>query len=132
MKTTIKNHLERFGYDYTDHGEILTVRMGFSLQVVIDLSDPEKVRLIDRLKGWNFLTGIIETNLKGAMIFNTIGLIAVALIFILLTGFVVDSAILIIIFTALMGYILLWSLFYLTKAENFKQKLNIWIKDHPE
>jgi len=132
VKTTIKNHLERFGYDYTDHGEILTVRMGFSLQVVIDLSDPEKVRLIDRLKGWNFLTGIIETNLKRAMIFNTIGLIAVALIFILLTGFVVDSAILIIIFTALMGYILLWSLFYLTKAENFKQKLNIWIKDHPE
>ncbi len=132
MKTMIQNHLERFGYDFTDHGKILIVRLGFSLHVVIDLSDPEKIRLIDRLKGWNFLTGIIETNLKGAMIFNTIGLIAIALIFILLTGYIVDSAILIIIFTALMGYILLWSLFYLTKAENFKQQLSIWIKEHPE
>jgi len=66
MKTMIQTHLEQFGYDYTDHGEMLTVRLGFSLHVVIDLSEPDKIRLIDRLKSWNCLTGIIETRLKGA------------------------------------------------------------------
>jgi hypothetical protein len=132
MKTRIKNHLERFGYDFNDHGEILSVRLGFSQHMVIDLSDPDKIRLIDRLKGWNFLTGIVETGLKGAMLYNTIGLIAIALIFIFLTGYVANTMVLALIFTAFVGYILLWSVFYLVKAESFRQQVCIWIKDHPE
>jgi len=127
MKTMIQTHLEQFGYDYTDHGEMLTVRL--SLHVVIDLSEPDKIRLIDRLKSWHFLTGIIETRLKGALVYNTIGLFVISLIFIFLAGYVSDPAILILVFTALVGYILLWTLFYLIKAETFKQQVRTWMKE---
>jgi hypothetical protein len=132
MKTTIKNYLERFGYNFNDHGEILSVRLGFSQYMMIDLSNTGKIKMVDRLKGWNFLTGIIETRLKGAMLYNTIGLMAIALIFIMLTGYVANTIILTLIFTALVGYMLLWSAFYLVKAESFRQQVSIWIKDHPE
>lgn len=126
-KETIQSNLERFGYDYIDHGQILAVRLGFSLHVNIDLSDPNKIELIERLKSWNFLTGIIETSIKGAILYNTIGSVVVALIFIFLSGYT-DPTILIIVFLALMGNILLWTLFYLTKAESFKQQVITWDK----
>ena len=126
-KETIKKQLNRFGYDHTDHGEILTVRLGFSLYGVIDLSDTEKIKVTERLTSWNPLTGIIETTLKGAMLYNTFGSLVIALLFIFLAGYV-EAAILIIVFLTLMGYILLWTLFYLIKTESFRLQVRSWTK----
>ena len=33
-------------------------------RIIIDFSDPEKIKITDRLVGWNFLTGLIEMSLK--------------------------------------------------------------------
>lgn len=127
-KEALKKNLERLSYNYTDHGEYLTVRLPFALQLIIDWSDPNKIQLKEQLTSWNFLTGIISTSLKGALLYNFIGFLVIALLFIWLSGYI-NPTILLIILLVFIGWILLWGIFYVTKAESLKQQIINWIKE---
>lgn len=126
-KETITSKLDKFGYAYIDYGQMLTVKLGYALRVTIDLSDPDKIRLKDHLASWNFLTGILEMRLSRALLYNWMGSIVIALLFIWLwLSFNFSGTLLIIIFMALMGWIVLWAIFYLIRAENFKREVRGW------
>ena len=127
-KNLILNNLSRFGYNYSDQGQWLEVKLDCSLQMIIDFSDPDKVIIKDRLKSWNFLTGSIQMSLKGSMIYNFIGVIICALGW---CYFVerINQFYLIISFLTLIFWIIYWTTFYLIKSESFKRQIIDWIRN---
>ena len=128
MKEIIKEKLERYGYNYTENKNLLDIKLGFSQHLIIDFSEKEKIKFNDKLKGWNFLTGIIEMSYKGAIIYQTIGLFMAIILLMFLS---ISSENLIIPFVfILVGvsvWVIIWSFYYLVKLENIKKQIIFWI-----
>jgi uncharacterized protein YacL len=130
MKEIIKEKLEKYGYNYTENKKILDIKLGFSQHLIIDFSEKEKIKFNDKLKGWNFLTGIIEMSYKGAIIYQTIGLFSAIILLMFLS---ISSENLIIPFVfILVGvsvWVIIWSFYYLIKLENIKKQIIFWIEN---
>ena len=118
----ILNALEKYGYNYIDKSEKIIVKLDYAQQIIIEVSNPDKVIIKDKLVGWNFLTGSIEMNIKNAMLYNFIGMVLFS--FILITWD--ESHIFGTFFLAYIGWVLLWTPFYHIKAESFKQQIVSW------
>jgi hypothetical protein len=126
----IKSKLEKYGYSYTEKNNELIVRLDFSQIVSLRFLDNGQIIIKDKLKAWNFLTGILNMSLKNAVIYQTIG-IFIAVGFLIFFGLSNPDLFLPFIFVllALLTSISIWTIYYLTKLEHFKNQIICWTKN---
>ena len=117
--------LNKFDYEFEKKNNKIIVKSDFAQRIIIDFSDPEKVKITDRLIGWNFLTGLIEMSIKNATLYNFIGAIIMTFLFVYL-DLEYGGLNLVFFFLAFIIWVLLWTIFYLVKAENLKRILTSW------
>ena len=117
--------LKRFDYRFDRKNNELIIKMDFSQTMIIDFSNSEKIIIKDKLVGWNFLTGLIEMSIKDATLYNFIGAMVITFLFFYL-DLRYDGVNLIFFFLAVIMWLLLWTIFYLVKAENLKRILISW------
>ena len=121
-KDQIINFLDRYDFNYSVYANHVTVNLDFAQKVMIDFSEPNKIKIKDKLTGWNFLTGLIAMSLKNAMIYNFIGGIIVGIL--LMSAQIQNSEINFIPFyLVFMLWVLLFSCYYLIKLESFKSQI---------
>ena len=120
-----KGLLKKFNYDFQKKDNTLIIKMDFSQKIIIDFSDPEKIKIKDKLGGWNFLTGLIEMSVKNAILYNFIGAMIMTFLFVYL-DIEYGGINLVFFFLAFIIWVLLWTMFYLVKAENLKRILISW------
>ena len=85
MREQVLAYLEKYKYQYEEHGRAVKVKLDLSQHVTITFSDDGKMCFEDQLVGWNFLTGFIPAKLKTALIVNSIfvaGLIVLTMLLI--------------------------------------------------
>lgn len=117
--------LKKFDYKFQKKNN--QIKMDFSQRTIIDFSDSQKIKIKDKLVGWNFLTGMIEMSIRNATLFNFIGAMVMTFLFVYL-DLEFGTTNLIFFFLAFIIWILLWTIFYLVKAENLKRILISWNK----
>lgn len=117
--------IEKFDYNFERKKNELIVKMNFSQRMIIDFSDSEKIKIKDKLVGWNFLTGLIEMSIKNATLYNFIGALVMTFLFVYL-DLEYSGINLIFFFLIFIIWVILWTMFYLVKAENLKQTLISW------
>jgi hypothetical protein len=117
--------LKRFDYRFERKNNELIIKMDFSQIMIIDFSDSEKIKIKDKLVEWNFLTGLIEMSIKNATLYNFIAAMVITFLFVFL-DYKSDKLNLIFFFLAVIIWMLLWTIFYLVKAENLKRILISW------
>ena len=66
----LERELNKFDYDYTYLKDKITIKIGLSHNVIIDLTKPDKIVITNQLEGWNFLTGSLRMSLKSAVVYN--------------------------------------------------------------
>ncbi|PQJ20608.1 hypothetical protein [Tenacibaculum sp. SG-28] len=117
--------LNKFDYKFEKKNNKIIVKLDFAQRIIIDFSDPKKIKITDRLVGWNFLTGLIEMSLKSATLIN---FIAVLITTFLLVYFDIKYSELNFMFFFLVAIFweLFWTIFYLVKMENMKGILTSW------
>jgi VIT1/CCC1 family predicted Fe2+/Mn2+ transporter len=117
--------LRKFDYTYEKTNDHIEVRLGHGLRVTANFSNSEKVVIKESLTTWNFLTGTLDMSLKSAIMYNFIG--SFILIGVFFFGFDQEDYITpTLIFLAMIFIVLLWSNYYLTKAEHMKHTLRRW------
>ncbi|WP_067144800.1 hypothetical protein [Pseudotamlana agarivorans] len=119
--------LQKFHYKFERKHDKLIVESDFSFRVIADFSNPNKIILSDRLFGWNFLTGLVEMSLKNAMIYNFIGGLILVLFYIYMPT-VFNHLTTKILCIGIFFWILIWTVYYLIKAESIKRTLTNWNK----
>lgn len=119
--------LKKFDYEFQRKNSELIIKMDFSQRMIIDCSDTEKIKFKDKLVGWNFLTGLIEMSIKNAILYNFIGAIIVTFLFVYL-DLEYSGLNLVFFYLTFIFWVLLWTIFYLIKAENLKRILISWNK----
>jgi hypothetical protein len=117
--------LKRFDYRFERKNNELIIKMDFSQIMIIDFSDSEKIKIKDKLVEWNFLTGLIEMSIKNATLYNFIAAMVITFLFVFL-DYKSDKINLMFFFLAVIIWLLLWTIFYLVKAENLKRILISW------
>ncbi len=123
-KEIIKQKLEKFDYEFYEKGNKLIVKLGFSLDIEVEFTDENKIEIKDKLKGWNFLTGMFEMSVRSSLILNTVFSLILALSFLytnLITENIYIGLITLFIFILCVFWILLWTTYFTIKAENFKR-----------
>ncbi len=131
MKELIKGKLKKYEYKYSENNNNLSINMGLSLFVIIEFNENGSINMTDKLKGWNLLTGLLSMSVKASMIYQSIG-IFIATFLLILMGNASDDLLIPFLFI-LVGssvWALLWSFFYLTKSENMKKQLVLWIEQN--
>lgn len=121
-KALISNYLEKFDYKYIEHEKSFIVKLDFSLQVIIDLRESDKIKISDQLKWNSFLTWPFSMSIKGSMTYNLIGFLVCTILFIFLVK-EFNPYTLTIIYLAAIFWNLNWLIYYLNKAENFKKQI---------
>ena len=115
--------LEKYDYKYVDKSEIIIVKLDYAQQIIIDLTNQDKVIIADKLVGWNFLTGAIQMSIKNAMLYNFIGLILFSFLLILQED---HSNTFIPFFLTFIAWVLMWTIFYHVKSESLKKQIVYW------
>lgn len=117
--------LKKFDYTFLRKNDKLIIKLDFSQRIIIDFTDPEKIKITDKLIGWNFLTGIIEMSIKNATLYTFVCTIIIALVFVYLDQFEgLNLAAFFLVFVIF--WVLFWFMYYLIKAENLKRILISW------
>jgi Flp pilus assembly protein TadB len=116
--------LKKFDYKYEKTNDQIEVRLGLGLEVTASFSETGKVILKESLTTWNFLTGTLDMSLKRAIIFNFVG--PVILIGLFTYTFSADYLLIVIIAFLTIFWVLLWSNYYIVRAEHMKQTLRRW------
>ncbi len=127
MKDLLLEKLAKYGYPYSENGNLITVKLGMSLVMDILIPESGKCILHDRLRSWNFLSGIIEMNIRQAIVFNTIGITLLTVVFIFIEVKTEASGLFFALILAA-TWIILWAGYFLTKSENFKSQVISWIE----
>lgn len=121
-KALISNYLEKFDYKYIEHEKVFIVKLDFSLQVIIDLRESDKIKISDQLQWNSLLTWPFSMSIKGSMIYNLIGFLVCTILFMFLVN-EFNPYTLIIIYLGAVFWNLNWLIYYLNKAENFKKQI---------
>lgn len=116
--------LKRFDYAYKRKSELLEIKLDLGLRITVNFSEAGKIKLKEELVTWNFLTGTLHMSLKRALVVNFIG--PAILIGIATFTYGRDHLLITIMFLLILFWSLLWSNYYLTKAEQMKQTLRRW------
>ena len=127
MKEVVIRNLEKFSFNYSEQNDKVLVQEDYSLQMLIDFSNPDKVKIDCRLKGFNWIIWPFELSLKGLMLYQVIGSTLAAILLILWSSYGMNSFILTMIFLFGMFLNLLWTIYYIVKAEFFKLQVLEWI-----
>ena len=117
--------LNKFDYKFERKNSKLIIKLDFAQRIIIDFSNPEKIKITDRLVGWNFLTGLIEMSIRNAMLYNFIGAIVMTFLFVYL-DLEYGGLNLVFFFLGFIIWVLLWTIFYLAKSDNIKQNIIRW------
>lgn len=64
--------LKKYDYKFQEEDHKIVVKLDFSHLVYLDFSENDKLKITDKLTGYNFLTGLISMSLKNAVIYNCI------------------------------------------------------------
>ncbi len=121
-KNIIIDYLTKYDFRYAVNSHKITVNLDFAQEVILDFSEPNKMKINDQLTGWNLLTGLIPMTLKHAIIYNFIVAVLVGILFVNLEGG--NSGLNFIPFyLSMLLWILLFSGYYLVKLENFKTQI---------
>lgn len=121
-KNIIIDYLTKYDFRYDVNSHKITVNLDFAQEVILDFSEPNKMKINDQLTGWNLLTGLIPMTLKHAIIYNFIVAVLVGILFVNLEGG--NSGLNFIPFyLSMLLWILLFSGYYLVKLENFKTQI---------
>lgn len=118
----IINFLEKFDYRYSVKNQVIEVKLDFSQKVMIDLSETTKIKISDKLVGWNFLTGLLVMSLKNAIIYNFIMSIISAFVLIYLQS-IISSINFIPFYFVFILWLLISIQYYVIKLENFKSRI---------
>lgn len=116
--------LHKFDYRFEKKDSTITIKLDFAQRIIVDFST-EKIKITDRLVGWNFLTGLIEMSIKNATLYNFIAAIVMTFLFVYL-DLEYGGMNLVFFFLGFIIWLLLWTIFYLVKSENIKQNLIRW------
>lgn len=119
---TAEDFLKKFDYNYERRDNALIVDMDFSQKVLVDFSNPENVVMINKLKGWNFLTGIFPSSIKNAIVLN---LIIGGICSLLISLY--DTKAGLFFFLGLLFWVLVWFTFYHSKFNKLQQFLTKWM-----
>lgn len=119
--------LNKFDYKFEKKNNQIIIKLDLAQRIIIDFSNPEKIKITDRLVGWNFLTGLIDMSIKNASIYNFIGALVLTIIIVYM-DLEYDGINLIFFFLTWTFWVILWTTFYLIQAENIKRTLMIWNK----
>ncbi len=127
----LKTKLKKYNYQVKEqYGEII-VKLDSSVQIKINETEDGRVIITDKLIGYNMLTGVWSMSFKRSIIFNTILAIFYMFLFIYITiGTEKDNTPIVGVFFLIFAYswIILWTIYYLIKIENFKTLLMSWDK----
>ena len=121
----ILNALDKYDYKYIHQNGIIIVKLDYAQQIIIDVTNPDKVIIKDKLVGWNFLTGSIQMNIKNAMLYNFVGLIFFSFLLILKYN---HAQFFTPFFFTFIAWVLMWTIFYHVKSESLKQQIISWTK----
>ena len=126
-KQILTEYLNKFDYDFEEKGEKINVKLDFNLEINIDLTDSDKIKVSDKLGSLNFLSWPFSMSIKGTMLYNFIGSFIVFLLFLTVRNSINNYALtLFVIFAAFWN--LYWLLYYLVISENFKKEIKNLIK----
>lgn len=118
--------LKKFDYTFLRKNEKLIIKLDFSQRIIVDFTDPEKVKITDKLIGWNFLTGIIEMGIKNATLYTFAWTIIITFVFVYLDLQSEGLNLAVFFFVFVIFWVLFWFMYYLIKAENLKRILMSW------
>lgn len=122
MKEIVEQFLKRNNYNFNLKDDIITVKLGFSQNVLISIDENNDIKIVDYLTRWNPLTGLIKISSKYVPLFYT----AWILVFIVTFAFYIKESEYIrylpflILFTALAFF---WGFFYIIRFEIFKKSI---------
>ncbi|MDZ4154308.1 hypothetical protein, partial [Methylicorpusculum sp.] len=72
-KQIITEHLNKFDYDFEEKGEIINVKLDFNLEINIDLTKSDKIKISDKLAALNFLSWPFSMSIKKTLSYNFSG-----------------------------------------------------------
>lgn len=126
-KQIITDHLNKYDHKFEVKGEKINVKLDFNLEINIDLSSEDKIKISDRLAYLNFLSFPFSMSIKGTMLYNFFSSFLVFILFLCLKDSIdTYSLTLIVIFAAFWN--LYWLFYYLIKSENFKTEIKTLLK----
>ena len=130
-KEKLKQKLKKYNYQYKEQFEKITVNLDSSLEIGIDYSEENRVIITDKLQGYNMLTGVWSMSIKGSIIFNTF-ISFFYFVFLSYLRYILHKPFLgyliMVMFIIGIGWVILWTNYYLTKSENFKTLIQSWDK----
>jgi len=126
-KQILTEYLNKFDYDFEEKEEKINVKLDFNLEINIDLTSEEKIKISDRLRSRNFLSWPFSMSIKKTMLYNFISSFIVFVLFLALRNtFNTYALTLVVIFAAFWN--LYWLLYYLIKSESFKKEIKTLMK----
>lgn len=126
-KQIITEYLNKFDYDFEEKGEKISVKLDFNLEINIDLTSADKIKISDRLGALSFLSWPFSMGIKGTMLYNFISSFIVFILFLAVRNSINNYALTLIVIFAVF-WNLYWLVYYLVKSENFKQEIKNLIK----
>jgi hypothetical protein len=125
MRTFIEKKLDTFGYKYHSTDDVIIVKLAFDQQVRIHCKGNEKCLVKYNLTGWNFLSGLLSMSLKGAVVYYSILLAVVTIVFALLARTYPNTDFSLFLVAAA-GWFTGWTAYYAVTFESFKRQVIGW------
>lgn len=126
-KQELSTLLGKYEYKHATLKNRISIDIGLSQELNIYFTEAGTVKMRDRLTAWNPLTGIIPLSVKGSIIYNIIGTIFILAVFFYLDRLQISNG-LVLISLGLVSWIVLWTIYYHVKAENFKRLMIDWLE----
>ena len=125
---SIKRNLSKYNYKYKEYDNKIEVSVKYSLKITIAFNNNDKIIIRNTLVPWNFLTGIIKMSVNKAILYNFIFMIIFALYSVRfnLNDLFININIL---HATIIGWILIWNIYYISKIIELKIATMIWSKD---
>ena len=126
-KQRIAEYLNKFDYDFKETNDSIKVQLDFNLEIHIDLSITDKIKISDKLDFLNFLSWPFSMSIKGTMLYNFISSFIVFVLFLTLSNSMNNYVLTMIVIFAVF-WNLYWLFYYLIKSENFKNEVRSLMK----
>ena len=126
-KQRIAEYLNKFDYDFKETNDSIKVQLDFNLEIHIDLSITDKIKISDKLDFLNFLSWPFSMSIKGTMLYNFISSFIVFVLFLTFSNSMNNYVLTMIVIFAVF-WNLYWLFYYLIKSENFKKEVRSLMK----
>ncbi len=123
----ITEYLNKFDYEFEETGDEIIVKLDFNLEIHIDLTNTDKIKIYDKLGSLNFLSWPFSMNIKKTMVYNFISSFIVFILFFAIRNSI-NNYVLTLIVIIVAFWNLYWLLYYLVKSENFKKEIRDLMK----